>query len=308
METEALEKMADALQGSGMYRVLKRFERPSRYAEEDDTPKKLALVVDIETTGKNPRHDAIIQFCGVPFEYSATTGQVYRVDEAVTFLEDPRRPIPPEITALTGLRDQDVAGKRIEDEVVRALLGDVALVIAHNAGFDRKFLERRLPAFKDRPWACSLAEAPWQGEGFSSAALEFLLYKKCGMFMDAHRADEDCHAVIHLLATPFASGQLPLKALLESARKKAVRIWAVDARFDFKEILKQRRYRWNSGEDGRPRAWYIEVPEGAAEEECGWLKDTVYGGRAGGWKTDSLDAYTRYSDRVNQPVACLSVA
>jgi DNA polymerase-3 subunit epsilon len=150
-------------------------------------------VVDIETTGKNPQRDAILQFCGVPFEYAPATGQVYRMDKAVLFLEDPRRPIPSEITALTGLTDQDVAGKRIEDEVVHALLGDVALVIAHNAGFDRRFLERRLPAFRDRPWACSLAEAPWQGEGFSSSALEFLLYKKCGMFMDAHRADEDCH-------------------------------------------------------------------------------------------------------------------
>ena len=56
-------------------------------------------------------------------------------------------PIPPKITKITGITDAMVAGHRIDDRAVNDLLGRVVLVIAHNADFDRRFLERRLPAF-----------------------------------------------------------------------------------------------------------------------------------------------------------------
>jgi len=36
-----------------------------------------------------------------------------------------------------------VAGHRIDDGAVNDLLGRVVLVIAHNADFDRRFLEKR---------------------------------------------------------------------------------------------------------------------------------------------------------------------
>ena len=101
----------------------------------------------------------------------------------------------------------------------------------------------------------------------------------------------------HLLATPLESGDLPLKLLLQSARKKTVRIWAVGAPFDAKDALKARRYRWNSGDDKRPKAWYRDVREDEQAAEQKWLADVVYGGASGKWKVDVLDARTRYSDR-----------
>jgi DNA polymerase-3 subunit epsilon len=43
-----------------------------------------------------------------------------------------------------------VAGQRIDDRAVIDLLSRVVLVIAHNADFDRRFLEKRLPAFTSK--------------------------------------------------------------------------------------------------------------------------------------------------------------
>jgi DNA polymerase III epsilon subunit-like protein len=54
---------------------------------------------------------------------------------------------PPEITKITGITNEMVAGHRIDDRVVHDLLGSMVLGIAHNANFDRRFLEKRLPAF-----------------------------------------------------------------------------------------------------------------------------------------------------------------
>jgi DNA polymerase-3 subunit epsilon len=292
-----LEDLARQLEESGDYRVLRRLVPPRRYAEPDALPHRTAIALDVETTGLDPRNDAIIQLSVVAFEYSADTGRVFEVSDPLTFFEDPQRPIPADVAKMTGITDADVAGKRIDDQAVEALVRSCSLVLAHNAAFDRPFLERRLPVFKDVAWGCSLADVPWRSLGYASSSQESLLMRHCGVFYDAHRADSDALAMIHLLATPLESGDLPLKLLLQSARKKTVRIWAVGAPFDAKDALKARRYRWNSGDDKRPKAWYRDVREDEQAAEQKWLADVVYGGASGKWKLDVLDARTRYSDR-----------
>ncbi len=181
---------------------------------------------------------------------------------------------------------------------VGALLASAALVIAHNASFDRPFLERRLPVFRDQAWACSLEDVPWKREaGYSSRSLEFLLYQHCGAFYDAHAADSDCRALIHALATPLPGGELPLRLLLEVAGQRLAHFWAVGARYEAKDLLKGRRYRWNTGEDGRPKAWHKEVGEDESQAEQNWLARNVYGGKQGGWKIEWLDARNRFRER-----------
>src|SRR5580704_9028052 len=78
---------------------------------------------------------------------------------------DPGFSIPPEITKITGITDQMVAGHRIDDRAVDDLLDRVVLVTAHNADFDRRFLERRLPAFATKHWACTRFDINWKTEG-----------------------------------------------------------------------------------------------------------------------------------------------
>ena len=82
---------------------------------------------------------------------------------------------------------------------------------------------------------------------------------------------------------------------LQSARRRTLRVWATGAAFDKKDVLKARRYQWNGGEDGRPKAWYREVPEADGPAELAWLKANVYGGRAGQWKTEAFGAERRFS-------------
>ena len=77
---------------------------------------------------------------------------------------NPGRPLPAEITHLTGLTDDDVRGERIDVERAGALIDRSGLVVAHNARFDRPFVERVLPAARARPWTCTRAEVPWTRE------------------------------------------------------------------------------------------------------------------------------------------------
>ncbi|MEP6573720.1 MAG: 3'-5' exonuclease [Gemmatimonadota bacterium] len=292
-----LELAAAALRASGEYRVLERFRPPSRYVDDDGCVKNVALAIDVETTGLDPQRDAIIQLCAIPFQYCPQTGRVFAIEAPTMFFEDPGRPIPPEIVALTGITQAMVSGKRIDESAVAALAATASLVIAHNAAFDRRFVERRCPVFRDKPWACTQQELPWRQSGYASAGLESLMDKRFDLFYAAHSAEADCLALIHLLARALPNGDLPLFLLLQSARRRSVRVWAVDAPFDQKGALKARKYRWNPGEDGRPKAWYSDIPEERLVAECAWLKESVYGGRDNAWKTQPIDAKSRYSER-----------
>jgi DNA polymerase-3 subunit epsilon len=289
---------AQLLADSEDFVVLRRLTRVDEYHPPDDEPKRIALFVDVETTGLDPQTDRIIQYSGVPFEYAPATGRICRILPPIESYEDPERPIPPFIVAKTGITNQMVTGKRLDDDAIVASLSDVALVIAHNASFDRRFLERRIPAYAEKCWACSQTEVPWPANGYDSVKLEYLLYKHTRTFYAAHRADEDCYAAIHLLATPLPDGRYPLQQLLESARQTSVRIWASNAPFAAKELLRARRYRWAGDESGLKRAWWKDVRESDQQAEVAWLRSEVYGRDDAVPTICTIDARNRFSARL----------
>jgi DNA polymerase-3 subunit epsilon len=88
-----------------------------------------------------------------------------------------------------------------------------------------------------------------------------------------------------------------MKLLLDSSGRRLAHVWAVGAPYEARELLKGRRYRWNNGEDGRPKAWHKEVGEEERAAEEAWLAKNVYGGKQGGWKIEWLDARNRFRER-----------
>jgi DNA polymerase III subunit epsilon len=292
----SLEQMARSLVDSGEYRVTSRLEPQAEYHPPDNSPKLVAAVVDVETTGTNPDSDKIIEFGICLFEYDRQNGRIYRVLGSWEWFEDPGFPIPPEITNITGITDEMVAGHRIDERAVNDLLGRVVLVIAHNADFDRRFLEKRLSVFSAKHWACSRSDIDWKAEGIRSSALEFIAYS-LGFFHDGHRAASDCRATLHALAQPLpGSGRLALQALLEQARLPTWRLWARDAAIEKKDVLKARGYAWSPGEFGRPRCWYRDVADADKAAEVLWLRQNVTGPDQAVWAL-RITARDRYSDR-----------
>ena len=94
-------------------------------------------VVDIETTGYDPDRDRIIELAAAIMRGPEIVG-------TFSMLVDPLVPIPSEITKLTGITDEMLAGQSsVESAVFRLVefIGDRDIV-AHNASFDRSFIER----------------------------------------------------------------------------------------------------------------------------------------------------------------------
>jgi len=289
--------LAAALASSSDFRVLRRLEPRSQYEDPQGARTHSALYVDVETTGLDHAADRIIQLAITAFSFTAD-GRVCAVRPSETWFEDPGVPISDEITRLTGIRQADVNGQRIDDARVSVLLTEVDLVIAHNAAFDRPFLERRVQEFAEKPWGCSMADVPWLAEGLPTTKLEWLAERNTRVFYEAHRADADTLAGVHLLASELPSGARAMQVLLDGVRRKTVRVWALGASFATKDCLKTRGYRWSGGEDGVPKAWWRDVREEDLAAEHEWLTTSVYRGHVCRAQIQRFGPKVRYSARI----------
>jgi len=294
-----MEGMIQTLEATGEYRVLQRFVPRERYAPVvPGVDVRRGLIVDVETTGLDTSNDHIIELGLVGFEFDAA-GMVYGVDPKREWFNDPGVPIPPVATEITGITDDMVRGQRIDDEAVLAEIARAHLIIAHNASFDRRMLERRYPVLAQKHWGCSLNDVPWARFGCRGAKLDYLLFQLCHAFHDGHRAGDDCLATLHVLATPRDGTVSPLTLLLENARKTTARVSAIGTPIDTKDVLKARGYRWFAGNSTRPKTWYRDVPEGDLEAEQAWLRVHAYGGLGNPpWRIDRFTSKERYSERV----------
>lgn len=290
---EELERMRAALEASGTFRVLRKLEPPGYITRPEGA--RMALFVDVETTGLDAARHEIIELAMAEFFYD-DAGRVLGVGRTFEALRQPSEPIPAEITALTRIDDAMVEGCSIDPAEVAAFAAPAGLVVAHNAGFDRRFLERFCETFTTKPWACSMMEVPWAAEGHEGVKLAYLATAQ-GFFYDRHRALNDCHAAIELLSRPLGrSGDIAFARLLASARRPLWRIWAEYAPFDLKDHLKARGYRWNGEATGGPRAWYVDVPDDALERELAYLRDEIFQRDVDPLRRRIL-AHDRYSDR-----------
>lgn len=277
------------------FKVIRRILPRSAFSGNDGRTLARGVVVDTETTGVDTDKDAIIELGMVLFEFDPVTGIAYRVLETFDQLEDPGFPVPPESTAVHGITDEMVKGARIEDERVAQFLEGVSLVIAHNAKFDRVFLEKRLPLFESLPWGCSFAQVDWRGEGIGSAKLDYIAYQY-GFFYEAHRAEGDCYALLEILQQPLPkSGDLVLRSILNSLPLKSYQIFATGSSFETKDILKARGYRW----DAVKKCWHTTVAgDEAIKAEVSWLKNSVYGGKNARVEIEVHNCLTRFSSRA----------
>ncbi|MBU0590539.1 MAG: DNA polymerase III subunit epsilon [Gammaproteobacteria bacterium] len=288
------EEMARVLEQHPDYRVLRRLVPRQHFDHVPQGDVVSVIVLDTETTGLNQAQDKIIELAMLRVSVDRATGLPCGEVQVYDGLEDPGMPISSEIEAITGISNQMVKGQHLDEQRIATILNGADLVIAHNAAFDRPFVEARLPGFKDVSWGCSFAEIDWRSEGHGSSKLEYLAMDM-GWFYDAHRAEVDCHALLAVLtATLPVSARTGLSRLLTDAQGPVYRLQATGAPFESKDALKARAYRWNAEQ----KVWHTLLTDATLlQAERDWLRTTVYGNRAVRVQLEELDARVKYSGR-----------
>ncbi|NLF80696.1 MAG: hypothetical protein GX572_05860, partial [Clostridia bacterium] len=150
------------------------------------------VVIDLETTGLDKCRDKIIEVAAVKVGRGLINDQF----SSLITIEDK---LSAEITMLTGITNEMLVGQPTITEIVPALaefIGD-AVIVAHNAEFDRGFLNRVWP--DERQWldTVTLAQIVYPCE--PSFALAWLTRSLGIENRDAHRALSDALATAELL-------------------------------------------------------------------------------------------------------------
>jgi len=228
----------------------------------------IGVILDLETTGLDPKKDQIIEIGLLSFVTDAENAPA--IVETYSGLEDPGVEISAEVTKITGLTSGILKGQKIRWDLVRDILSRASIVIAHNAAFDRAFMEGR-PEVKGLPlhWACSAKHINWRAHGHKTLALNYLAADQGFVNPFAHRALFDC-------ATTFRIVTPKLAELVERSYMREFLVSAVGAPFEVKDVLRGRGYRWNPDQ----RVWAKSVFEDELQQEREFLAADVYRGQA----------------------------
>lgn len=180
------------------------------------------VALDLETTGLDPKTDAIIEIgCA-----RLRDGEI--VDQWST-LVNPGRKLSFAITQLTGIADRDLIGQPALREVIdplRRFVGSVPIV-AHNASFDLGFLRTHGLSFAN-PILDTFEIASIVLPGRSSYSLGALAAEFGAGQASAHRALDDARATALLLAALHEqAARLPLATLIEINRLASQTNWSL---------------------------------------------------------------------------------
>jgi DNA polymerase-3 subunit epsilon len=228
------------------------------------------LIVDLETTGLDPIEGRIIEIGLLEFAVEGEGEPV--VTRMYGALQDPGIEISAEVTRITGIAPAHVVGQAIDWDIVATFFERASIVVAHNADFDRGFLEahwqRTGTKLARKPhWACSMRHIDWKKHHFNTLALNYLAADNGFVNPFAHRAVFDCATTFRLIAPH-------LQELTARSYEREVVVRALNSPFETKDVLRARGYRWDPAE----RCWGKVIGEAALVEERQFLASEVYRG------------------------------
>lgn len=182
---------------------------------------KLLAVIDTETTGLQDQ-DELIELAVLVFEYNDATATPGAVVRSYQSLREPSVPVRRAAQALHGLSRRKLKGHRIDEESLRATLTGVEALIAHNAAFDRRFVEGVTTATHGLRWLCSLRSVDW-AEWVGRASLAAIAEHHQLPASPTHRALDDARTVLAALGLSHPRGGTILSHVLRSPDTPAQR-------------------------------------------------------------------------------------
>ena len=230
-------------------------------------------ILDLETTGLDKANDKIIELAVKLVSVDNKTGDLNAILNQYESFQDPEEYIDEKVSMVNGITNDMVDGHAINWDSVEEILDSADIIVAHNAGFDRAFMDRYLPISKEKIWICSVNDVDWLSRGFTSSKQELLCIWH-GFYYDSHRAMSDVDALINLITHPSNETNKPVLDLIENASNPIYKVSAINSPYETKDILKSNGYFWN----GDQKCWWKNILLGEIESEKRWLADNVYGG------------------------------
>jgi DNA polymerase-3 subunit epsilon len=214
------------------------------------------VILDTETTGIDNAAELIeLAFCVCT--YDVRTRTVLSIDCCFDAFSKPEKELSQEVSELTHITNDMLPKQKLSYDDFKEYLPEKCLVVAHNASFDRRILERTYPyVLADLHWADSMTEIDWRKKGFNGKGLELLL-TQAGYWYEAHRAINDVLALLWLI---ISTGTLA--ELCNNASKVSLEV-RLSVSYAEKDQVKELGFRWH----GDDKTWSRNFESMAAWQE-----------------------------------------
>lgn len=205
---------------------------------DEETCLRIA-VMDTETTGLDYQTDEVIELAIVVVVLNERL-EFCAIERRYNQLQQPITPITPELTAIHGITNEEVEGKRFDLILAKELLDKCHYILCHNSKFDRNFIDKIIPTMAKKQYLCSLTQIDWDKRKRLIPTKNLIsLAVSHGFYFEAHRAIIDTLAVVELMnrANTYAE-------VIESANQDVVEVqWVLS--FHDKDHAKANKFNWN---------------------------------------------------------------
>lgn len=218
------------------------------------------LGIDVETTGLEAGEDHIIEIGAVLWDTEAAK-PLSMVSETIISNKE----LSEEIQGITGITPEQVKppiAKPIGNVLyeVECMAHQAERYVAHNAEFDRQFLEYAAHHFEfpwvELPWIDTITDVPYPDK-ITTRKLTFLAAEHGFLILDAHRALFDVMAMLRV------TSHYDWDKILWLADSPTIKVIGKQ-KFEDNHLVKAKGFRW----DGEAKRWGKEVKKVLFDEEC----------------------------------------
>lgn len=251
------------------------------------------LVIDIETTGLDVNSHELIGLAAMLVEVQKSTGCLIRVLERYDGLQEPTQELSPWAADILGYDHSALVGKQFDHQRITELVQGCDLVVAHNAHFDRPFVERVITAFQGRQWVCSLHDIDWWSlEGQEAASVEKLALR-LGHKMDSFTPMSTVEAMVHILASPLpVTKQTGFGVLISASKGPFIKFVIPDPEQKLETVMLEYSIEFSE----KDRAWTTVLwREDALAFESELVDLAVFDRRVRAFQVQELDPLLRFS-------------
>lgn len=210
----------------------------------------LVLGVDVETTGLDPKSDEVIELGYALWDWGKRKPIV-----CGSFLMQPSRPLTEEIKLVTGIEDGDFdfqSEYRLSWEKFLEVEKHADYLMAHNATFDKAFVEKSLSSLEMRPvnktWIDTLVDIEFDKQKSKYKNLTYLAATHGFVNPFPHRALFDVLSMLKI-ASNYDLGPMALSAVSPMITVHAL----VD--FNGRDEAKKAGFIWNPND----KKWEMKI-------------------------------------------------
>lgn len=198
------------------------------------------LIIDTETTGLEPKRDWLLEI-GLVLYSLENKSIMAQLSYLLNVPDNPSEHIN-NIPLGAARQFCNYGFSEYYDNTAKKMIESADVFVAHNADFDKKWMEILDPIWLTKPWICTLNDVSWPAIPAGGLSLVNLALHYGMAVFDNHRALPDCNLLAGIFKREPNTKELLTRAL---EPKKLYFAPCIYDNFKLRDEIKSHGFKWN---------------------------------------------------------------